>query len=220
MTRHRVTTLLAHWLTALSTFVLLFTGFGQMPMYKRYMVDSIPGLGWSSNYAVTLQLHYAAAMVLVFAAIFHLVFHGSRREFSILPRRGDVKESYQIVMSMLGRCQAPPCDKYLAEQRLAYAYIAGTLMLLIVTGMFKVVKNMAGVNMPDSWLNLATNLHNAGTVLLILGILGHLAAFIFKENRSLLPAMFTGKVDAEYARERHRLWYQKVSKKHQKSISL
>lgn len=217
--RHRFSTLFVHWTTALSTIILLFTGLGQMPMYKRYMVDQIPGLAWSSNYAITLKLHYAAAIVLVFVAVFHLVFHGMRREFSILPRRGDLKESYQVIMSMLGKCQAPPCDKYLAEQRLAYAYIAGTLLLLILTGILKVIKNIAGVNLPDSWLNLATNLHNLGTFLIILGVLGHLAAFVFKENRFLLPAILTGKVDAQYAKERHPLWYEKVMEKHQKGMS-
>ena len=58
-------------------------------------------------------------------------------------------------------------------------------------------------------------LHNIGTVLLILGIIGHLAAFIFKENRALLPGMFTGYIDRNYAEHRHVLWCKKPESKEQ-----
>ena len=49
-------------------------------------------------------------------------------------------------------------------------------------------------------------LHNLGFVLIIFGIIGHLFAFVFKENRPLLNAMFSGKVLAEYILKRHSLW--------------
>lgn len=47
-------------------------------------------------------------------------------------------------------------------------------------------------------------------LLIILGIIGHLAAFIFKANRPLLGVMFSGKVDANYIKERHSLWEEGV----------
>ena len=46
--------------------------------------------------------------------------------------------------------------------------------------------------------------------LIILGIIGHLAAFIFKANRPLLRAMFSGKVDSAYIVERHSLWQEGI----------
>jgi cytochrome b subunit of formate dehydrogenase len=49
--------------------------------------------------------------------------------------------------------------------------------------------------------------------MIIVGIIAHLAAFIFKANRPLLPGMFTGYVDEEYVRKRHSLWYEKLQKK-------
>ncbi len=204
--RHPLVVRITHWAVALSTFVLIFTGFGQMPMYKRYMIDQLPGLAWSSNYAVTLHLHYLAAMVLVFAAFFHLVYHIIRRDWGLVPRRGDVGESVVIIKSMLGRCAAPPCHKFLAEQRLAYAYMVFSFTLIIVTGMIKVAKNLPGFQPADGLLNWATHLHNLGTFMLIFGIIGHLAAFLFRENWPLLPSIFTGWVCADYARHRHPLW--------------
>lgn len=211
--RHSLAVRFVHWSVAISTFLLIFSGLGQLPLYQRYMVDKIPGLTWSSNFHITLTLHYVAAVWLVFAAAFHIVYHSLRREFTILPRRGDVRESIIVIKAMLGLGEEPPADKYLAEQRVAYAFIAFNLLLLIVTGFIKVIKNFPGITFSDTLLDWATNLHNLGMVMIIVGIIAHLAAFIFKANRPLLPGMFTGYVDEEYVRKRHSLWYEKLQKK-------
>jgi len=89
-------------------------------------------------------------------------------------------------------------------------FIASSLALTIVTGIFKVVKNFPGIYFSDGLLNWMTMLHNLGTFLVIFGILAHLAAFIFKENRALLPGMFTGQVDLDYIKHRHCLWYDEL----------
>ncbi len=47
---------------------------------------------------------------------------------------------------------------------------------------------------------------------MILAIIGHLAAFIFKANRPLLSGMFSGKVSADYILHRHTLWKNGVKK--------
>jgi len=180
---------------------------GQMPVYRRYMIDQLPGMAWTSDFSVTLVVHYLAAVALLFAGVFHLVYHGLRRDFHIIPRRGDFRESYLIIKAMLTKCKEPPCHKYLAEQRLAYVFIAMSLGITMITGIFKVLKNYPFISFSDTFLNWITILHNLGTFLLIFGIIAHLAAFIFKENRALLPGMFTGKVDLEYIRNRHCLWY-------------
>ena len=84
--------------------------------------------------------------------------------------------------------------------------------MLIVTGLIKMYKNLPGVELSNSFLFGVTMLHNLGTVLLILGIVAHLAAFIFKANRPLIPGIFTGYVDEDYAKNRHSLWYRKLEK--------
>jgi cytochrome b subunit of formate dehydrogenase len=210
--RHDLVVPVVHWLVALSTFALFFSGFGQMPMYRRYMVDRLPGLAWSSDFGVTLIIHYVAAMVLLFAAVLHLVYHGVRREFDILPRRGDLKESARIMKAMITGGPEPPSHKYLAEQRLSYALTAVGLLVVILTGLVKVYKNLPGVSLPQGVLVTVTTLHNAGTFLTLFSVLGHLAAFLFKPNRKLLPAIFTGRVDLEYAKHRHSLWYEQIAR--------
>lgn len=211
MTRHGLSVILEHWVAAISTFVLIFSGFGQMPLYKRYMVDRIPGLSWTADFSVTLVMHYWAAALLMGIVAYHLVFHGIRREFDMLPRRGDLRESGRIILAVLGFGEEPESDKYLAEQRLAYAFIGFSLVLLIVTGILKVLKNLPPINYSEGFALWITLLHNIGTVLVIIGIVAHLGAFLFKANWPLLPGIFTGKVDRGYAKRRHGIWYRRAA---------
>lgn len=209
--RHSGMVRLIHWLVAGSTCVLIFSGLGELPLYQRYMVDQLPGLSWASDYGVVLVLHYAAAMVLVLAALLHVTYHGLRREFGLLPRRGDLRESWIVIKAMFGFGQEPPADKFLAEQRVAYAYIAANLALIIITGFIKMAKNLPGITVGDDFLFGVTAVHNLCSVLLILGVIAHLVAFIFKANRPLFLSMFTGKVDLDYVRERHPYWYARLA---------
>ena len=45
--------------------ILAFTGFGQMPVFKRYYLADMPGLGWTADYYLTHYLHYLGAIFLV-----------------------------------------------------------------------------------------------------------------------------------------------------------
>lgn len=199
-----------HWGVAISTFMLIITGIGQMPVYQRYLIIRPFGTEWLTNYINTLWVHYFFAITLLFFISFHLVYHGIRRNFALIPRRGDVKQSYLVIKAMILRQKEPPCDKYLPEQRLAYAFFAVAFAIVVVTGIIKVIKNVMGITPTNGILFWGAQLHNLGTVLVILGIVLHLAAFLFKDNRKLLPCMFTGYMDKKCAMERHSLWYQKL----------
>lgn len=208
--RHGLSVLFVHWTVAISTSILIFSGLGQMPLYKRYMLNQVPGLSWVSDYSVTLSIHYWAATVLIFAIMYHIVFHVMRRDFDMLPRRGDMKQSAQIIMAVFGFGKEPENDKYLAEQRLAYVFIGSSLLILVFTGIIKVLKNLPHINFSEGFIYWVTQIHNLGTVLIIIGIVIHLSAFIFKENWPMLPGIFTGKIDLEYARRRHSIWYNRI----------
>lgn len=210
--RHSKTVRWVHWLVALSTFALIFSGFGQMPMYARYGITDLPGLGWSSNYHLTLSIHYLAGLILTFALVYHLVYHGLRRDTGILPRKGDVHESAQIIKAMFGFGHEPENDKFLAEQRLAYVFIGLNLVLITLTGVFKALKNYVDYPFSQSTMVLNTNLHTLAAILIVLGIVAHLGAFVFGENRKLLMSIFHGKVDLHYAKERHSRWYQRLAR--------
>lgn len=50
------------WLFIL--FMMILTGFGQMPIFKRYYIADIPGLGWLADFYLTHYLHYIGASLL------------------------------------------------------------------------------------------------------------------------------------------------------------
>ena len=53
-----------HWLFGALFIIMAFTGFGQMPIFKRYYVSDIPGMGWSADFYLTHYIHYLGAILL------------------------------------------------------------------------------------------------------------------------------------------------------------
>lgn len=209
--RHSAIEMAEHWLLAITGFVLLFSGFGELPMYKRYMVTQLPLLGWSGDYFIQLKIHYLAALVFISVAVFHVVYHGLLSHRGLIPQKGDGRASLQTMLSFIGIGEEPAAGKYLAEQRLAYIYMAVVILVLIVTGLIKVTRNLPGVYLPPLFITVVTLTHLFTTILFFFGVAGHLAAFIFKVNRPLLRPMFTGKANLDYIRHRHSLWYEELA---------
>jgi formate dehydrogenase gamma subunit len=211
--RHSAIEIAEHWLIAISGLVLLFSGFGEFPMYKRYMVTEIPGLSWAGDFWIHLQIHYLAAIVFVAAIVFHIVYHLISGHSGLLPRKGDVKASVLTILSFLGIGEEPKADKYLPEQRLTYLYIGFVSLMLILTGLVKVIKNLPFVTMHPAIISWTTLIHTFATFLFLFGFIAHIAALILKVNRPLVRPIFTGNVDLEYVRHRHTIWYDKLVKK-------
>jgi hypothetical protein len=53
------------WLYVLTLIVMGFTGFGQMPIFKRYYIADIPGMGWAAKFYLTHYIHYLGAIFLL-----------------------------------------------------------------------------------------------------------------------------------------------------------
>ena len=45
--------------------MMVVTGFAQMPIFKRYYIADIPGLGWLADFHTTLVIHYLGAGLLM-----------------------------------------------------------------------------------------------------------------------------------------------------------
>jgi putative Mn2+ efflux pump MntP len=73
---------------SLYVFSMIFlglTGFAQMPIFKRYYIADIPGLGWLAHFYVTHYMHYLGAILLLALAAYVLVeyFAGEGRHRSL-----------------------------------------------------------------------------------------------------------------------------------------
>lgn len=69
----------------LTFIVMAFTGFGQMPIFKRYYISDIPGMGWSADFYTTHYIHYIGAaflIALISYAVVDFVF-GVRKNFKL-----------------------------------------------------------------------------------------------------------------------------------------
>jgi len=208
--RHSTIELAEHWILAISGLLLIFSGFGELPMYKRYMVTQIPGMGWAGDFFINLKIHYLAGIVFVSVMVFHAIFHGWLGHQGLIPKKGDIKASLITILSMFGFGKEPKSHKYLPEQRLAYAYLGGIGLVLVLTGAVKVIKNLPGVFLSPTLITSMTLIHTFATIFFLLGVLAHLAALIFKVNRPLVKSIFTGEVSLNYIQDRHTHWYDEL----------
>lgn len=81
ITNTRVVARPVRWLYLVTTFFLVLTGFGQMPIFKRYYIADLPGFGWLAEFFVTHYIHYLGAVVL-FALVAYVM-----TDYLILQRR-------------------------------------------------------------------------------------------------------------------------------------
>ncbi len=204
--RHSAVELAEHWTMAISGLVLLLSGIFELPMAARYRITAIPGFAWSGDFITSLSVHYAASVVFIAAAFFHLFYHGLIKDRGLIPRRGDLKESIAVVKTFFGKGEEPPFDKYLPEQRLAYLGMVFIIAGLIITGLIKTYKNIYAPDLSHTLILWATWLHNVFFILFILAFAAHIGAIVLKPNRPMVRGIFTGVVRLDYARRRHPLW--------------
>ncbi len=208
--RHSLVEVAEHWAVALSGLVLVITGIFELPIAGRYYITDLPGMTWSGDFIFSLQLHYAASVVFVAASLFHVVYHGLQGHTDMLPKKGDLKASVEVIKSFLGRGEEPAFHKYLPEQRLAYAGMAVIIAGLIVSGLIKTYKNVYAPDMSYVLVMWATWVHNIFFVLFVLAFVAHMAAIIIKPNRPMVRSIFTGYISLDYAKARHPLWLDEI----------
>ena len=208
--RHDVVELVEHWAIALSGLALVLSGMFEMPMASRYYITSVPGLAWSGDFIVSLSVHYAASIVFVAASLFHVVYHGMRGDRGMIPQKGDLRTSIEVMKSFFGKSKEPPFHKYLPEQRLAYAGMVFIIAMLILSGLVKTFKNVYAPDMAYAAVLWATWTHNIFFVLFVLAFMAHMAAIVLKPNRPMLRGILTGAVSLDYAVHRHPLWIAEI----------
>uniref|UniRef100_A0A832LWR0 Cytochrome b/b6 domain-containing protein n=2 Tax=Caldimicrobium thiodismutans TaxID=1653476 RepID=A0A832LWR0_9BACT len=200
-----------HWMVALSGIMLIFTGLGCLPLFKRYYITEIPGFKWTADFYLLTKLHYIFAIFFLFAVFFHVFFHALRKDFGLLPKKGDFTASIKMILASFGLMKEPPADKWLPEQRLAYVGIGLVTASVVITGIIKVLKNLQWFPLSPKIESLTNLLHTIfGGLFIFLFFIHIFFVLAVKANWPLLKAMITGRVDEEYVKERHPLWYERI----------
>jgi hypothetical protein len=96
----------ARWIRlvfGLSLFMSALTGFAQMPIFKRYYIADLPGLGWLAQFYTTYWLHYVSAIVfLAIAAYLVTDFFLVGRQFRRIAVFGYVRGMLLLIILATG----------------------------------------------------------------------------------------------------------------------
>ncbi len=60
------------WVYLAALCVGIFTGFGNMPLWRRYYIADIPGFYWTRNFIINVNVHYVAGSILLFISLYFL----------------------------------------------------------------------------------------------------------------------------------------------------
>jgi hypothetical protein len=76
-----------HTLYKVFIFLLVLTGFAQMPIMRRYYVSDLPLMGWLADFYTTHVVHYLVAAAFLFLLGFFAVKYAAtwRRAFDFTP---------------------------------------------------------------------------------------------------------------------------------------
>ena len=140
-------------LKGLYTFSMIFlglTGFAQMPIFKRYYIADIPGLGWLAQFYVTHYMHYLGATLLLAILAYAVVdyFAGTGRELALTPA-GYVRGTMVGALVLSGALLVIRNQSGIHMDSGLIIFLdlvhMGLVMALIVTSAFCVVRRMPWV---------------------------------------------------------------------------
>lgn len=214
--KHGLVNIVTHWFNAASWLVLLLTGLGilgspslrLMPQgYIDFMRELFGGIGG------LVETHKVFGIIWLLVITYNVLL-GFRRYFvpfaakRMLLTQDDVEWLKMKGLQLLGRkVTLPPQDAYNAGQKL-YGYVVAIGTLTIgVTGLIMTFSHIFPPEM--RWIVQWSRPFHFGAVgMVVAGLIIHvyMAAF-FPEEKSAFFSMFTGEVDALYARLHHKKWY-------------
>jgi len=137
---------LRKYIYSITLFFITLSGFGQMPIFKRYYIADIPGLGWLARFYVTHIIHYIAAIVLIILVtyiVFDFVFN--RLNVSRITGYGYVKIVILSVLIASGALMVVKNlpDTYFGDNiiiALDLIHLGSCMMLLLVSCYTKIWK--------------------------------------------------------------------------------
>jgi len=129
---------LLRFLYTVAAATALFTGFGNMPLWKRYYVADVPGLGWSGNFFINVNVHILAGSLLMALAVYAAI-----GALAVGHRNGGR-------LTFFGKAKG------------------ALLALALATGILMVVKNLPGFSFSMPALIIFNFTHMAAAVLFLL----------------------------------------------------
>ncbi len=203
-----------HGLMAVSFTVLVYTGFA-LKFPDTWLFAWFVAL--EKGHALRSWIHRGAAIVMVLACFWHVMYLPSRRGRShllaMLPRYQDVKEAVQNFGYLLDlRAEPPRFDRFSYIEKAEYWAVIWGSIVMMVTGFMLWFENLA-LRFVAKWvLDLATIVHYYEAWLATLAILvWHLYSVIF--NPDVYPmnwTWLTGRISEEMLQHEHPQEYERL----------
>ena len=134
-------------------FMMTISGFGQMPIFKRYYMADIPGLEWLAKYYITHYLHYLfAIMFLSLISYISMEYFLTKREKLIITTSGYVGSLLLSTLSLTGILLVIRnfSGHLFSSSFIVYLDLIhlGAVILILMTGLFCMVFNKKGLEKP------------------------------------------------------------------------
>lgn len=81
--------------------VILFTGFGNMPLWKRYYIANIHGLKWAGHFYRNVQVHYVVGALLLALSSYFLVAYIFLRQQGVRLTKTGTARAILLGMALL-----------------------------------------------------------------------------------------------------------------------
>lgn len=138
-----VSPLVPWWQTRLyhlSILSLVFSGLGQMPLYKRYAISDLPGMAWTADFFAQHVLHYLGASLFLFLTLMWAAMYVRRfaRHFAltlwgwlrVIAVAGIIGSGFfRALKNLPGWSFSPEATMYIGWSHLAAAMLFGLLAL-------------------------------------------------------------------------------------------
>jgi formate dehydrogenase subunit gamma len=214
--KHNLANILTHWFNVLAWLLLLPTGLGilsspRLGIVPQVWIDATRNtLGGLAN---LVEFHYTIGILWLCVLSFN-IFVGFRKYFlsfaseRLLLDKDDIDWLKLKPLQMVGLAKdkpLPPQDAYNAGQKVYSYVVIGGIFLIGLSGLIMTFSRF----IPWKWLvQWALPVHFGAVGAVFAGVIVHVyMGAVFPEERSAFFSMFTGNVNALYARLHHSKWY-------------
>lgn len=216
--RHSAGAFIEHWATALGIFVLITSGIllGLYFFTISYNTLSdgallpISAVGSLGAAFFALNLHFVGVVVTLFGGSYFAADYLVSRNYSrLLPSFRDIFGGFFGKYMLRRKWTAE--TKYLSSQKAAFLAWAVLGIVVLVTGVIKLVWRAWPVQ--SSVLEVTTIIHDIVSLLFVLMLIVHILFVLgLRAHWPSLKSWITGKVPEKYAKEEHPLWYEELKK--------